>query len=407
MYAWSVFNLPLEQSYGWTRNEIATTFSLAIFFLGLSAALLGRTVEKYGPRIAGFIASGLWGLGLLGSALATRIESLYLLWLSYGVLGGMGLGIGYITPVSTLVKWFPDRHGFATGLAIMGFGFGAMFAAPVFRYIMEVFGIPSTFLIAGLTYAIIMALSARYLEKPPEEWSSQRSSTNKDLTSPKKAQKWNPAASPIEITAREARRTVSFYGLWIIMFINISCGIAVIYSASPLAQESLGVSAGEAAAIVGFMSIFNGLGRLAWSSLSDYIGRPTTYLLFFAIQIAAFQLLPQLTNVLMFQLTLFTILTCYGGGFSTLPAYISDLFGTKEMATIHGYILTAWAAAGLVGPQVAALAREMTGSYAMTLTLFSGAFVVALATTISMKFHTSRQARETLKYQYSRSRNAP
>lgn len=398
VYAWSVFNLPLEKAYGWSSNGIALTFSLAIFFLGLSAALLGRTVERRGPRVAGLIAAGFWGAGLLGSSLATSLGSLPLLWLSYGVLGGIGLGIGYIAPVSTLVKWFPDRRGFATGLAIMGFGFGAMFGAPVFRYLIESFGIPMTFLFMGLAYFGIMLLSASYLEKPSDEWVQQRFSQSNAVALTNNRFGGEQALA-VDVTAGEARRLMPFYGLWVMMFINITCGIAVIYSASPLAQESLGVSPTEAAAIVGFMSIFNGAGRLVWSTLSDYLSRPITYILFFSIQIVAFQVLPVLSSVLLFQIVLFTILSCYGGGFSTLPAYISDLFGTKELATIHGYILTAWAAAGLVGPQVAATVRELTGSYAMTLSIFSGVFVVALAIAIMMKVNASRHVTESLALQ--------
>ncbi len=393
VYAWSVFNLPLETAYGWSKNQVAATFSLAIFFLGLSAAILGRLVEAKGPRASGLFAAGFWGVGLMGAGLATAMESVAGLWISYGVIGGVGLGVGYITPVSTLVAWFPDRRGFATGLAIMGFGFGALFGAPVFRLLMEQIGIPLTFFLSGLFYMGLMSLSASYLEKPPEITAEgQPRQTHSKQTS---ASRVGPS-----MMLPEALRSPSFYGLWMMMFINICCGIAVIYAASPLAQESLGVSPSEAAAIVGFMSLFNGLGRIVWASVSDYIGRAQTYMAFFGLQIIAFQLLPHLSEILLFQAVLFLILSCYGGGFATLPAYISDLFGTKHLAAIHGVLLTAWAAAGLVGPQIAALVRTMTGSYAMTLYIFSGLFVLALAVALFMRAVTLRQSRKGLQISY-------
>lgn len=384
VYAFSVFKKPLGQLIeGATNNQIAMTFSLAIFFLGMAAAIMGHFVEKHGPRKAGMLAASFFGGGLLVAGLGAWMQNLYIIWLGYGVLGGIGLGIGYITPVSTLVKWFPDRRGFATGLAIMGFGFGAMIGGPVFNFIIESFtvagnGIAYTWFIMGVIYLVVMFSSASYLERPPEGWmpdsmkaavESGEKKVVKDLT---------------QQTANEAAKTLPFYGLWVMMFINISCGIGVIYSASPLAQESIGLNAAEAAAVVGLMSLFNGLGRIAWASASDYLGRGYTYMTFFLIQIAAFTLLPNIGSVILFQVVLFTILTCYGGGFATLPAFIGDLFGTKELGAIHGYILTAWALAGLAGPQINAYLRTVTGSYETTMYVFSGAFVVALLTSFAM-----------------------
>ncbi|GAA5215064.1 OFA family MFS transporter [Corallincola platygyrae] len=384
VYAWSVFNLPLEQAFGWSKNEVAWTFSFAIFFLGLSAAIGGHFVEKNGPRKAGLVAGTFWGLGMLGAGVATSFGNLYMLWLTYGVMGGIGLGIGYITPVSTLVKWFPDRRGLATGLAIMGFGFGAMIGAPIFNAIMDNISIPMTFFIMGAVYMVMMYASALYLERPPEGWMPEKMKQAIDSGKQKKVEDLS------QLTANEAAKTGPFYGLWIMMFINISCGIAVIYSASPLAQESIGLSAVEAAAIVGLMSLFNGLGRITWASLSDYLGRPTTYMAFFLIQIVAFYLLPNISSVILFQIVLYTILTCYGGGFATLPAYIGDLFGTKELGAIHGYVLTAWAAAGLAGPQIAAYVRTVTGSYEMTLYIFAATFVIALIVSALMRRYVNK-----------------
>ena len=483
VYAWSVFNLPLENAFGWAKSDIAITFSLAIFFLGMSAAIMGHFVERYGPSKSGMVAAAFWGTGLMVASLGVKLGIIEIVWLGYGVLGGIGLGVGYITPVSTLVKWFPDRRGLATGLAIMGFGFGAAIGAPVYNYIMsnvtaskldiplveyragmssynsakkilkdihvnnesaisydmeqllgtvksgnneellsmlpeklaidaksqldrlntalnnqalasfwrmkdsEKFkiaiasGVSATFLFAGLAYLIIMFAAASYIARPPQGWMPARMKA--DVESGKR--KLIPDLT--QMTANAAIKRAPFYGLWAMMFINISCGIGLIYSASPLAQESIGLTPGEAAAVVGLMAIFNGLGRLGWASFSDFLGRANTYTLFFVVQIAAFYLLPNITSIILFQVVLYLILTCYGGGFSTLPAYIGDLFGTKELGAIHGYVLSAWAMAGVFGPQLVARLYEATGSYETVLHVFSGMFAVALAVSILMTIH--------------------
>lgn len=390
VYAFSVFKKPLGQLIETaTNNQIALTFSLAIFFLGMSAAIMGHFVERHGPRKAGMLAASFFGGGLLVAGLGAYLANIYIIWLGYGVLGGIGLGIGYITPVSTLIKWFPDHRGFATGLAIMGFGFGAMVGGPVFNFIIEAFtvagnGIAYTWFIMGVIYLLVMYASASYLERPPEGWMPEGMKAAVESGEKKVVQDLS------QQTANQAVKTLPFYGLWVMMFINISCGIGVIYSASPLAQESIGLSAAEAAAVVGLMSLFNGLGRIGWASASDYLGRGFTYMTFFLIQIAAFILLPNIGSVILFQIVLYTILTCYGGGFATLPAFIGDLFGTRELGAIHGYVLTAWAMAGLAGPQINAYLRTLTGSYETTMYVFSGTFLVALATSFFMIAYIKR-----------------
>lgn len=394
VYAFSVFKKPLGQLIeSASDNEIAWTFSFAIFFLGLSAAIMGHFVEKNGPRISGMLAATFFGGGLLIAGFGALIQNLYVIWLGYGVLGGIGLGIGYITPVSTLVKWFPDRRGLATGLAIMGFGFGAMVGGPVFNYIIEYFtvagnGIAYTWFITGVAYLVIMFASASYLKRPPEGWMPDT------MKAAVESGEKEVVEDLYQMTANEAVKTKPFWGLWVMMFINISCGIAVIYSASPLAQESIGLTATEAAAVVGLMSLFNGLGRITWASFSDIIGRSSTYMAFFLIQIVAFMALPNITSVILFQVVLYLILTCYGGGFATLPAFIGDLFGTKQLGAIHGYVLTAWAAAGLVGPQIAAYIRTVTGSYELTLYIFAAWFVIALLTAFGMKIYIKKARAE-------------
>ncbi|OLO26860.1 MFS transporter [Alkalihalophilus pseudofirmus] len=379
VYAWSVFTNPLQEQFGWSLSAISLTFSIAIAFLGLSAAFMGHFVERHGPRKSGLVAATFFGIGLIGSGLAINMESLILFYITYGALGGIGLGVGYITPVSTLVKWFPDRRGLATGLAIMGFGFAAMIASPIMANLISYVGIANTFFILGAVYFMIMTLSALYLERPPEGWMPE-GFKQQVATGAKK-----PAADLAQLTANEAIKTKRFYYLWVMLFINVTCGIAILSVASPMAQEIAGLSAAAAATMVGIMGVFNGLGRLGWASVSDYIGRPNVYTAFFAIQIVTFLLLPSLTHAILFQAVLFLILTCYGGGFAAIPAYIGDMFGTKQLGAIHGYILTAWAAAGIVGPILAAWIRETTNSYAGTLYIFAGMFVIALIVSLVIR----------------------
>ncbi|QZA77976.1 OFA family MFS transporter [Deefgea tanakiae] len=385
VYAWSVFSKPLMAQMGWSLKEVGFTFGLAIFMLGMSAAVMGHVVEKRGPRFSGTISAVCWSLGLLGSGFAISIGNLWMLYLCYGVLGGVGLGTGYVTPVSTLMKWFPDRRGLATGLAIMGFGFASFFGAPLMAELIQTVGIANTFYTLGVIYAVVMLSSARYLEPPPVGWKPAGMEESLASGTAKVAMDLMP------MTANEAVKTKPFYGLWIMMFINITCGIAVISVASPMTQEVTGMSPLAAGAVVGLIGLFNGGGRLVWATLSDYLGRPSTYITFFTIEVVAFYFLPSMRDALVFQAVLYLIMTCYGGGFSTLPAYIGDLFGTKQVSAIHGYVLTAWAMAGLVGSSFASFLREASGSYAAMTVVFSGIFLFALAVSIAMKIFVDRE----------------
>lgn len=378
VYAWSVYTNPIKEAMEWTLTDVTIAFSIAIFFLGLSAALLGKFVERRGPRVSAMISAVLFGVGTVGSGFAITMESKMMLYFFYGVLGGTGLGIGYIAPVSTLVKWFPDKRGMATGLAIMGFGFAAAVWGPTIKILISDVGVAQTFMILGVTYFVIMMASALYLEKPEEGYLPE--GFKKKVEAGHKIIKQDLAM----LGAHEAVKTPRFYGLWLMIFINVTCGIAIIGVASPLLQEVLGVSALVAAAAVGLMGIFNGAGRIFWASLSDYLTRPIVYIIFFATQAVAFYVLPSVTEIIIFQIILYFIMSCYGGGFASLPAYIGDVFGTKELGAIHGYVLTAWAAAGLVGPTIIAMVKDSTGSYAETLYVFSGFFVVALVISIAM-----------------------
>ncbi len=382
VYAYSVFKRPLLESLGWDQSQTAWAFSIAILFLGLSASFLGPTVERLGPRKSGMLSALFYCSGLALSGVAISLQQLWLFYLGYGVISGIGLGVGYISPVSTLVKWFPDRRGLATGLAIMGFGFGALLASRVMQALIDHVGIAATFYILAGVYLLVMMASAQYIEPPPADWKPQ----GMDDTNGKKSRR-RPVEDLAQLSSIEALGTIRFYYLWVMLFINVTCGIAIISVASPMSQEIAGLTPATAATMVGLMGLFNGLGRIGWASISDYLGRPMTYTAFFVIQIIAFFILPYCTNPIIFQLVVFIILTCYGGGFASIPAFIGDMFGTKRLSAIHGNILTAWAAAGLVGPILAAQVRESTGSYTQTLQIFAGLFIVALIASILIQFN--------------------
>ena len=397
VYAWSVVSKPLMKQFNLSLTEVSIAFSIAIFFLGMSAAFFGHFVENKGPRKSGSLAAVFFGLGIVGSGLvvklapayndivftlghigshAINLKFIYLIYLTYGVLGGCGLGTGYITPVSTLIKWFPDKRGMATGMAIMGFGFAAFFGGPIMAMLIAKVGIANMFFILGSTYFVLMFSSAQYLSPPPAGWSP--AGFHEKVQSGKKKIK----ADLAYLSANQAVKTVRFYYLWLMLFINITCGIAILSVASPLAQEVTGMTPLAAATMVGFLGLFNGLGRIGWSSLSDHIGRPAVWTTFFIIEIAAYFLLPGISSQVMFQSILFLIMTCYGGAFASVPAYISDVFGTKQVSAIHGYILTAWATAGVVGPLLLSWVRDTTGSYTKTLYIFGCLFIVALTTSL-------------------------
>lgn len=386
VYAYSVMTNPLNKLLGWQKSDITFAFSIAILFLGLSAAFLGHFVESKGPRKAGMLSAFFYGLGIMGTGLAVKLASLKLFIFAYGVLGGIGLGVGYITPVSTLVKWFPDRRGLATGMAIMGFGFSALIFGPLMAKLFVAIGIAKTFMLLGSLYFVVIFSSAQYIAPPPAGWApAGYSADDKDFS--KKTIK----ADLAQMTVQEAIKTKRFYYMWLMLFINITCGIALISVASPMAQEVAGMTALQAAAMVGLMGLFNGAGRIAWASLSDIIGRPWTYTIFYIIQIVAFLVLTKVSNPFAFQALVFLILTCYGGGFSSVPAYLGDLFGTKQLGAIHGYTLTAWAAAGMVGPTIVSKVRAITDSYSGTLYIFAVLLAVALVVSFLMKLNIKKK----------------
>ena len=380
VYAWSVLTRPIMADMGFTLSQTTWTFSLAILMLGLSAGFLGSFAEKIGPKKSGLLAMLFWVTGLLGTAYALSIHNLTLLYLFYGIIGGIGLGIGYITPVSTLVKYFPNRPGFATGLAIMGFGFASLIAGPLMQFLVAQFGLVNNFIILGVIYLVIMGASSLYLKAPQQKHSTR---TTKD--------KSTMYVHTHGMLANDAMKTWQFGALWWVFFINITCGIGLLSLASPMAQEAIGMTPTAAASLVGIIGIFNGGGRIAWSTISDYLGRAKTYILFFIIEIVAFYLLTQTNSALTFQILILLIITCYGGGFSCMPAYLADLYGIRQLSTIHGRILTAWGLAGIVGPMLVSYFHEAGYGYTTALKCFALLFVLNTIIAIVLKIYGKQE----------------
>lgn len=436
VYAWSIYNPPLIRLFGvvapasgdWSLQDVTWIFSVAIVFLGLSAALAGHWLDKVGPRLVGTAAAVLWGGGYLVGSIGILTHQLWLLYFGYGVLGGCGLGLGYVSPVSTLIKWFPDRRGMATGMAIMGFGGGAMIGAPLKRYFIQRFyeapeylgtidqvslvteagrrfverageqlevvvvganevagmlvpgpegvyvvgtgsaGVAQTFILLGLLYFVVMLIAAFSYRLPADGW---------------KPDGWTPPAQDAgskkmitshNVDIEEAMRTPQFYGLWIVLCMNVSAGIGVLGVASTMMSEIFGttlpgiVDGAFAALYVSMISVFNMVGRFIWASSSDYIGRKNTYWVFFALGILLYLSVPFSANqvsaspavvwLMLFYAATMIIFTMYGGGFATIPAYLADIFGTKYVGGIHGRLLTAWSTAGVVGPLAITSLRE-------------------------------------------------
>jgi MFS family permease len=365
-YAFSVFNIPLSHSIGvtssvagdWSLSTIGWIFSVAIVFLGLSAAMFGTWLERVGPRKAMFVSALCFSSGFFVGAAGIATHTFWLLLIGYGVLGGIGLGIGYISPVSTLVKWFPDRPGMATGLAIMGFGGGAMIASPLSVRLMAHFATPTsagvarTFVALGVIYLVFMMFGVFTVRLPAPGWTPTPGRATRRVVT-----------SPNDVTASDAIRMPQFWLLWTMLCVNVTAGIGVLGQASAMIQETftgrIGVEA--AAGFVGLLSLANMGGRFFWSSLSDYSGRRSTYAVFFALGFLLYAAIPSVGrtgSVALFVLCYAVILSMYGGGFATIPAYLRDMFGTAQVGAIHGRLLTAWSTAGVLGPVLVNYIRE-------------------------------------------------
>ncbi|HEX4269711.1 MAG TPA: OFA family MFS transporter [Steroidobacteraceae bacterium] len=393
-YAFSVFNLPMTKLIGitdsapadWKLEDLGWIFTLAIFFLGVSAAVFGRWVEEGGPRRAMFTAALCFGGGFLISAFGVHVHNIWIIYLGYGVLGGIALGVGYISPVSTLIKWFPDRPGMATGMAIMGFGGGALIASPLSVWLMARFstpthaGVAETFIVLGIVYFIFMMVGAAIVRVPPPGWAPAG---------------WTPPAQPPKLVTSAnvyvytALKTPQFWLIWWVLCLNVTAGIGVLGQASAMSQEMFPgkVSVIAAAGFVGLMSLFNMAGRFLWASASDYMGRKNTYFVFFILGTVLYAIVPtagKTGSVGLFVLCFLIIISMYGGGFSTIPAYLKDMFGVRYVGAIHGLLLTAWSAAGVFGPVLVNYIRAYevahgvakANAYNVTMYIMAGLLVI-------------------------------
>jgi MFS family permease len=388
VYAWSVFNKPIEALHpAWPKGAAAYTFSIAIALLGLSAAFGGTWLERHGPRKAATAAACLFGGGLALGGLGVWLGWLWLLFLGYGVIGGAGLGLAYVSPVSALVKWFPDRRGMATGMAVLGFGGGALIAAPVKERLIQAYGVAGALWTLAAVYFVVMLVAARALARPPDGWKP-------DGFVAKAATTGEP-----ELTMPMAVRTRQFWLLWGMLFINISAGISILAQASPMMQDMFKKTSDEAAVMLSVIAGFNAFGRIFWASLSDYVGRRTVFAIFFAVQAGLFMLIPTLAHGghwHLFQVAVVIVFTMYGGGFATIPAFLADMFGARNVGAVHGVLLTAWSAAGVAGPILITRIREarlatlppggsLVGLYEQTLTIMAVALLVGLVLTLAVR----------------------
>jgi len=393
-YAFSVFNLPMTKLIGitksapddWKLTELGWIFSIAIFFLGTSAAVFGRWVEEGGPRRAMFTAALCFGGGFIVAALGVYLHNIWIIYLGYGVLGGTGLGLGYISPVSTLITWFPDRPGMATGMAIMGFGGGAFIASPLSVWLMDRFstpthvGVAEAFLCLGVIYLCFMMVGAWIVRIPAPGW---------------KPEGYVATAQPKRLVTNrhvyvyQALRTPQFWLIWWVLCLNVTAGIGVLGQASAMSQEMFPgrITPAAAAAFVGLMSLFNMAGRFFWASTSDFIGRKNTYFVFFVLGAILYSLVPTvggIGSIVLFVCCFLVIISMYGGGFATVPAYLKDMFGTRYVGAIHGMLITAWSMAGVFGPVIVNYMREyqidhgVPKAHAYNITMYVMAFLLVI-----------------------------
>ena len=360
VYAWSVFRIPLTKAFGWTISQVTLAFTIAIFTLGFASFVGGMWMRRSGPRQVAIAAGCFYGAGIFLASFSGG--HLYWLYFSYGLLAGIGLGLGYIVPVATLVKWFPDRRGMITGIAVAGFGAGALITAPIASRLIVTVGVLKTFAILGVVYFFAVTIPAFFMKDPPRDY---------------RPAGWTPSASQQKqrsaktYTLPEAMRTWQWYGLWILLFLNTSAGISIISQAAAMTQEITGVTAAIAAGLVGIISIANGSGRFLWAWFSDLIGRRWVFFSMFVVQAIVFFVLPRVTSFATFTVLCFIILLCYGGGFGTMPAFAADYFGAENVGSIYGLMLTAWSFAGVFGPMLIASIRQNTGHYAQALSVIS------------------------------------
>jgi OFA family oxalate/formate antiporter-like MFS transporter len=367
VYAWSVFRVPLAQQFGWSISEVTLTFTISIFVLGFAAFFGGLWLNRKGPRIVAMTGGLLYGVGVFLASFSAN--KLWWLYLSYGVIGGIGLGFSYIVPVSVLVKWFPDRRGLITGVAVGGFGAGALVTAPVAQRLIHSVGVLSTFAYLGIAFLIVTVVCGYFMQNPPDGW---------------RPAGWTPTASQAaqraarDYTLGEAIKTWQWWGLWLLLFLNTSAGISLISQEAPIFQELVGVSAIAAAGMVGVASIGNAFGRVFWAWVSDSITRRATFFVMFLIQVLLFWFLPNVPSASLLTILAFIVLMCYGGGFGTMPAFAADYFGSKNVGPIYGLMLTAWGFASAFGPLLIAYMRQANGVYRGAFHVIAGVMALSM-----------------------------
>ncbi len=365
VYAWSVFRVPLAKQFGWSISEVTLTFTISIFVLGIAAFFGGLWLNRKGPRVVALTGGFLYGAGVFLASFSDH----KLWWLYHGVIGGIGLGFSYIVPVAVLVKWFPDRRGLITGIAVGGFGAGALVTAPVATRLIQSVGVLQTFAYLGIAFLIVTVAAGYFMQNPPEGWTPKG---------------WAPTASQVsqrssrDYTLGEALRTWQWWALWLLLFLNTCAGISVISQESPLFQELARVSAVTAASMVGIVSIGNAFGRVFWAWASDSITRRATFAVMFLGQAVLFWILPSINSAAVLTLVSFIILMCYGGGFGTMPAFAADYFGSKNVGPIYGLMLTAWGFASAFGPLLIAYMRQAEGVYRGALHVIAGVMAVSV-----------------------------
>ena len=369
VYGWSVFKKPLMGTEHWTETQVQLNFTLAILFLGIGTIIGGLWQDKKGPRVVASVAGVLYGIGYLLAGFSANTHSLVGMYIGYGVLSGIGMGMGYICPVATLVKWFPERRGLMTGVAVCGYGAGALVMSPIAARLIVSNGVPFTMYALGIVYLIVVVIAAQFYANPPAGWAP---------TGWKPTSSVAKAATSYNYSVKEAMATWQFWLLWAMLFLNVSAGIMIISQASPMAQQMVGMTALQAAAMVGLISIFNGLGRVFWAWVSDYLGRARVYFLLYLIQVVIFFALPKIHNLTLFSICFAVIGLCYGGGFGTMPSFTADFFGPKFMGGIYGIILLAWGAAAIPSPIMIARLHQSTGAFDTSIYVIAGVLAASL-----------------------------
>jgi MFS transporter, OFA family, oxalate/formate antiporter len=361
VYAWSVFREALTEQYGTSVSAVNFTFSITILALGFAAFFGGLWMGRSGPRIVAITAGVLYGAGILLASLAQG--SLTVLYLTYGLIAGVGIGLGYIVPVATLIKWFPDKRGFITGVAVAGFGGGAFVTAFIAKALVSSVGVFTTFTILGIVYLVMVVGAALFMKNPPEGW---------------KPEGWEPDTSDpgdrsgVNYELGDALKSWQWFALWALLFLNVTAGISIIVEAAPMATEIAGVNATVAAGLVSIISIANALGRFGWAWLSDAIGRKWVFFVMFLLQAVLFFLLPLIGVYVLLAILSFIIVSCYGGGFGTMPAFAADYFGPANVGKIYGLMLTAWGFGGVLGPLLISYILDTSGSYTLAFYIIAG-----------------------------------